>query len=77
MNRRNTSVYGDGAQGCNCGGYVHLTKRIFPHRRGSLYCFFRIDGSERVEGDPDYRDSAYEEYLSMQSQQEFLQPEEA
>lgn len=48
---------------CNCSGYNHLTRRIFPHRQGSKYCWYRKDGSQRMEGDPDFRDSEMEEQL--------------
>lgn len=34
----------------NCAGYH------FPHRRGSLYCTYRQDGSRRLPGDADFRD---------------------
>lgn len=47
MNRRRTSPY-RGGMGCNCTGYW------FPHRRGSLYCWYRPDGTDRLPGDPDF-----------------------
>lgn len=51
---------------CNCQGYVHLTRRIFPHRQGSKYCWHRVDGSQRFEGDGDFHDSQMEEFLFNQ-----------
>lgn len=51
MNRRNTS-----ATTCNCVGYVHMTRREWPHRIGSLYCWNRADGTQRMPGDADFKD---------------------
>jgi len=51
---------------CNCSGYVHLTRKEWPHRRGSKYCWYRADGSQRFEGDSDFHDSQMEEYLHNQ-----------
>ena len=45
MMKRNTR-----AMACTCAGYW------FWHRRGSLYCWHRADGSSRYPGDPDFRD---------------------
>ena len=45
MNNRPT-----GKLGCICGGYW------FKHRKGSLYCWHRVDGSDRLPGDYDFRD---------------------
>ena len=60
-NRRDTK-----AESCNCAGYVHMTRRVWPHRRGSKYCWFRKDGSQRFEGDPDFNDTQIEEFNSQQ-----------
>jgi hypothetical protein len=51
MNKRDTR-----SMACNCAGYVHVTNRVFPHRKGSKYCWFRKDGSQRMEGDADFKD---------------------
>lgn len=45
MNNRPTGR--DGAR-CDCSGYW------FPHRRGSLYCWYRADGTDRLPGDEDF-----------------------
>ncbi len=45
MQKRNTR-----AMACCCAGYW------FRHRRGSLYCWHRMDGSVRSLGDPDFAD---------------------
>lgn len=45
MMKRNTH-----AMACTCSGYW------FWHRRGSLYCWYRADGSDRYPGDPDFAD---------------------
>jgi hypothetical protein len=55
MNRRDTR-----AMSCDCAGYVHLTGRIFPHRRGSPYCWFRKNGTQRQPGDDDFKDARLE-----------------
>ncbi len=65
MNRRNTTVVK-----CMCNGYVHLTRRVWPHRQGSKYCYFRADGTQRMEGDDDFCDSRLEEYLYHQQKEE-------
>ncbi|WP_304991950.1 hypothetical protein [Burkholderia plantarii] len=39
---------------CGCSGYW------FPHRRGSLYCWHRVDGTDRYPGDPDFADRNYD-----------------
>lgn len=49
MNERNTSPRGTRAMGCTCAGYW------FTHRRGSLFCWYRSDGSDRLPGDPDFK----------------------
>ncbi|HDR8962511.1 TPA: hypothetical protein QDB13_000060 [Burkholderia vietnamiensis] len=45
MQKRNTRL-----MACTCAGYW------FWHRRGSLYCWHRADGSIRSPGDPDFAD---------------------
>ncbi len=61
MNRRNTRK-----MGCTCDGYVHLTGRTEwqIHRKGSPWCWFRKDGSQRVEGDPDFKDARLQESIN-------------
>jgi hypothetical protein len=49
MTKRNTR-----AMGCTCAGYH------FMHRRGSLFCWHRADGSDRYPGDPDFADRNYD-----------------
>jgi len=51
MNKRDTSVKG---MGCICDGYYRLWNG--PHRKGSKYCYFRRDGTQRMPGDPDFTD---------------------
>jgi hypothetical protein len=55
MNERDTR-----AMSCDCAGYVHKTGRVFPHRKGSLYCWFRNDGTQRMPGDEDFKDALVE-----------------
>ena len=43
MNRRDTR-----GMACTCAGYW------FIHRRGSLFCWYRPDGSGRYPGDADF-----------------------
>lgn len=45
MNARDTSK-----TSCTCAGYW------FPHRKGSLFCWYRDDGSDRYPGDSDFMD---------------------
>lgn len=43
---------------CTCGGsgaYVNARGVAWPHRRGSLFCHWRPDGSGRYPGDPDFQ----------------------
>lgn len=47
MNTRDTSLKG---AGCICSGYWFL------HRRGSRFCWYRKDGSQRMPGDADFAD---------------------
>jgi len=47
MNKRDTSLRG---MGCACGGYW------FTHRKASNFCWYRIDGTQRVPGDADFFD---------------------
>ncbi|MDR3386846.1 MULTISPECIES: hypothetical protein [Paraburkholderia] len=49
MNRRDT-----GKTRCDCAGYW------FPHRRGSLFCWNRADGTGRYPGDADFADRNYD-----------------
>ncbi|KVC60522.1 hypothetical protein WI73_04695 [Burkholderia ubonensis] len=49
MNRRNTTH-----TRCDCAGYW------FPHRRGSLFCWHRADGSNRYPGDADFADRNFD-----------------
>ncbi|ORC44429.1 hypothetical protein B2G74_32975 [Burkholderia sp. A27] len=49
MNRRNTTK-----SRCDCEGYW------FPHRRGSLFCWYRSDGTGRFPGDTDFADRNYD-----------------
>ncbi|WP_260858519.1 hypothetical protein [Paraburkholderia sp. BCC1885] len=49
MNRRDT-----GKTRCDCPAYS------FPHRRGSLFCWMRVDGTGRYPGDPDFADRNYD-----------------
>jgi hypothetical protein len=49
MNRRDTK-----RTRCDCEGYW------FPHRRGSLFCWYRPDHSARYPGDPDFADRNYD-----------------
>jgi hypothetical protein len=51
MNQRDTRK-----SKCDCAGYVHMTRREWPHRIGSLYCWYRKDGAQRMPGDADFRD---------------------
>ncbi len=41
------------AGSCYCPAYH------FPHRKGSLFCWFRSDGSDRFPEDADFRDRAH------------------
>ncbi len=73
MNRRNTSAHG-GGMGCQCDGYVPVTATVgWPHRRGSPYCWYRKDGSQRMPGDPDFKDALLER---MQYENSINQTEE-
>ncbi|ORC47122.1 hypothetical protein B2G74_24405 [Burkholderia sp. A27] len=49
MNRRDTTK-----TRCDCEGYW------FPHRRGSLFCWHRSDGTGRFSGDTDFADRNYD-----------------
>lgn len=44
--------------GCNCTGYP------FFHRKGSLFCWFRADGTDRYPGDPDFCDRYADSYYA-------------
>lgn len=46
---------------CCCNGYVHMTRDTNStvwtmHRKGSPYCWFRKDGTQRMPGDADFKD---------------------
>lgn len=57
MNNRDTK-----AMACNCNGYVELTHRPpWPHRIGSPYCWYRKEGTQRMPGDPDFKDYQLEQ----------------
>jgi hypothetical protein len=61
MNGRDTK-----AMACCCQGYVPFTRdpktTVWTmHRKGSPYCWFRKDGTQRMEGDADYRDALQEQ----------------
>lgn len=56
MNSRDTR-----AMACACNGYVPMTSERSGsvwqlHRLGSKYCWFRKDGTQRMEGDEDFAD---------------------
>ena len=58
MNKRNTR-----AMGCMCPGYAWAGNMSGAmHRRGSLRCYYRADGSAREWGDADYFMSETGEY---------------
>lgn len=51
-----------GATLCNCSGYAWVgawTNGTAPHRRGSPWCWYRADGTQRMPGDPDFQDPNY------------------
>ncbi|QOV06327.1 hypothetical protein CPT_Maja_107 [Burkholderia phage Maja] len=56
MNDRDT-----GKTRCDCAGYW------FPHRRSSIYCQHRKDGSDRLPGHEDFwtRDMSQEEHDAL------------
>jgi hypothetical protein len=56
MNTRDTK-----ATACSCNGYIHMTRREWPHRIGSAYCWHRKDGTLRVQGDADFKDFQLEQ----------------
>lgn len=66
MNRRKTSMQG---MGCMCAGYPVMTAKNAPHRRGSLYCWHRKDGSLRVPGDADFKDAELEAIEAQQREE--------
>ncbi len=59
MNARDTKTVA-----CNCAGYVHMTRREWPHRIGSPYCWYRKDGTQRMECDADFKDFQLEQGTS-------------
>lgn len=49
---------------CTCGGYRwggNWTANPPPHRRGSRFCWFRRNGTQRMPGDADFDDPNYQE----------------
>jgi len=46
-----------------CSGYKNWEGNMTGamHRKGSKYCWFRKDGTQRNPGDPDFHDLEYEE----------------
>jgi hypothetical protein len=61
MNRRDTRK-----MACMCDGYIYHTRDVDTtvwamHRKGSPYCWYRKDGTRRVEGDADFRDIRLEQ----------------
>lgn len=64
MNNRDTK-----AMACTCKGYVPFTRNPKTtvweiHRKGSPYCWFRKDGTQRMEGDADFRDVELERWAA-------------
>lgn len=71
MNRR-TAL--NRSLGCMCCGYSwagNMTGAM--HRRGSLRCWYRVDGSKREYGDDDYWIDPDIERFENESPQAFLQ----
>jgi hypothetical protein len=60
MNSRDTR-----AMGCMCAGYpwAGLMSGAM-HRKGSKYCWYRKDGTQRMPGDEDFHDLEYEKYAA-------------
>lgn len=56
MNSRDTR-----ATACSCSGYMHMTRREWPHRIGSPYCWYRKNGTMRMHGDADFKDFQLEQ----------------
>jgi len=57
LTKRNTRL-----EGCTCAGYAwggYMSGAM--HRRGSLRCWYRADGTRREPGDEDFYDESYEE----------------
>lgn len=60
MQNRNTKK-----MACTCAGYVPFTRNPKTtvwelHRKGSPYCHYRADGTERMPGDADFKDALLE-----------------
>lgn len=56
MNGRDTKK-----MACTCNGYVPFTRDPSStvwtmHRKGSPYCWYRKDGTQRMPGDADFKD---------------------
>ncbi len=45
-----------------------MTRKDWPHRIGSKYCWFRKDGTQRFEGDKDFCDFEMESYYNHQKE---------
>lgn len=61
MNSRDTR-----ASACCCSGYVRMTRdpnsTVWTmHRKGSPYCWYRKDGTQRMPGDADFKDLEMEQ----------------
>lgn len=63
MNSRDTRK-----MACSCAGYVHMTRREWPHRIGSPYCWYRNDGTQRMPGDADFKDFQLEQGVGYEQQ---------
>lgn len=72
MNARDTK-----ATACNCAGYIHLTRREWPHRIGSPYCWYRKDGTQRMQGDDDFKDARLEQLAADEINSIFYTEKEA
>lgn len=46
---------------CNCAGY-QWSAFGGVHRKGSKFCWFRKDGTQRMPGDADFNDPTYDEH---------------
>lgn len=63
MNRRDTKK-----TSCSCSGYIMMTRREWPHRKGSPYCWYRKDGTQRHMGDADFKDFQLEQQGAIDEQ---------
>jgi hypothetical protein len=50
------------AKGCTCAGYQWSAFGGI-HRKGSKFCWYRADGTQRMPGDPDFNDPTYDEAM--------------